>query len=198
MSPVRWCGNGSSRQKTGPPPEGVTLPEGFEEDLRTRGWKGAWTEEPIPTEEPLQQDRAALAREAVEAEKAAAKTEWKDFEQALQEFERSANMSDAELEAEFQKVFMSSLPGLLTDEGIEKTIREQFSPARFEKAEKLLQQYGPEEGFRRLVKDDAELAKQLENIFSKRSTPSQKNGRFVPKGGPTPTKAQPPSEDNSE
>ena len=180
------------------PPEGVTLPEGFEEDLRTRGWKGAWTQEPTPTEGPLQQDRAALAREAVEAEKAAAKVEWKDFEQALQEFERSANMSDAELEAEFQKVFMSSLPGLLTDEGIEKTIREQFSPARFEKAEKLLQQYGPEEGFRRLAKDDAELAKQLENIFGKRSTPSQKNGRFVPKGGPPATNAQPPPEDDSE
>ena len=180
------------------PPEGVTLPEGFEEDLRTHGWKGAWTEEPIPTEEPLQQDRAAQAREAAEAERAAAKTEWKDFEQALREFERSASMSDAELEAEFQKVFMSSLPGLLTDEGIEKTIREQFSPARFEKAEKLLQQYGPEEGFRRLAKDDAELAKQLENIFGKRSTPSQKNGRFVPKGGPPATNAQPPPEDDSE
>ena len=180
------------------PPEGVTLPEGFEEDLRTRGWKGAWTQEPTPTEGPLQQDRAAQAREAVEAERAAAKTEWKDFEQALREFERSANMSDAELEAEFQKVFMSSLPGLLTDEGIEKTIREQFSPARFEKAEKLLQQYGPEEGFRRLAKDDAELAKQLENIFGKRSTPSQKNGRFVPKGGLPSTNAQPPPEDDSE
>ncbi len=180
------------------PPEGVTLPEGFEEDLRSRGWKGTWTQQPDTIEGPLPPDRATLAREAVEAERAAAEAEWEDFDRALRDFERLANMSDAELETEFQKRFMSSLPGIFTDESIEKTIQEQFSPARFENAEKLLQEYGPEEGFRRLAEKDAELAKQLENIFGKRPVPSSKNGRFVPKDGrQPPTNApQPPSEDD--
>ena len=179
------------------PPEGVTLPEGFEEDLRSRGWKGTWTQQPDTIEGPLPPDRATLAREAAEA-KRAVEAEWKDFEKALRDFERLANMSDAELETEFQKRFMSSLPGIFTDESIEKTIREQFSPTRFENAEKLLQEYGPEEGFRRLAEKDAELAKQLENIFGKRPVPSSKNGRFVPKDGrQPPTNApQPPSEDD--
>ena len=178
------------------PPEGVTLPEGFEEDLRSRGWKGTWTQQPDTIEGPLPPDRATLAREAAEA-KRAVEAEWKDFEKALRDFERLANMSDAELETEFQKRFMSSLPGIFTDESIEKTIREQFSPTRFENAEKLLQEYGPEEGFRRLAEKDAELAKQLENIFGKRSAPSQKSGRFVPRDGrQPPPNTQPPPEDD--
>ena len=180
------------------PPEDWTPPEGFGDYLRARGWKGTWTQQPDTIEEPLPPDRATLAREAAEAERVAIETEWKDFEKALRDFERLANMSDAELETEFQKRFMSSLPGIFTDESIEKTIREQFSPARFENAEKLLQEYGAEEGFRRLAEKDAELATQLENIFGKRSAPSQKNGRFVPKDGrqPPPNAPQPPSEDD--
>lgn len=166
------------------PPEGITLPEGFEEDLRARGWKGTWTQEPLPP------DRARLAREAAEAERAA-ETEWKDFDRAVQEFERLANMNDAE----FQKMLITSLPGLFTDESTKKTLREQFSSARFENAEKLLQEYGAAEGFRRLVEKDAELARQIEDIYGKRSAPSQKNGRFVPREGPPPpTNAQPPED----
>lgn len=170
------------------PPEGVMLPADFEDDLRSRGWKGAWTQEPLPP------DRATLARDAAEAERTA-EAEWKDFDRAFQEFERLQNMSDTQLEAEFQKIFMSSLPGLLSDESIGKTLQEQFSSARFNNAEKLLQEYGAAEGFRRLVEKDAELARQIEDIYGKRSAPAEENGRFVPKDGPKPpTNAQPPED----
>ncbi len=170
------------------PPEGITLPEGFEEDLRARGWKGTWTQESM-AEESLPPDRARLAREAAESD-------WKDFDRAVQEYERLTNMSDAQLEAEFQKMLITSLPGLFSDESIGKTLREQFSTARFENAEKLLQEYGAAEGFRRLVEKDAELARQIEDIYGKRSAPSQKNGRFVPKDGhqPPPNAPQPPED----
>lgn len=175
-------------------PEGVELPEGFEEALRELGWKGTWTQELDPTEGPSPPDRATLAREAAEAERAA-ETEWRDFDRAVQEFERLANMSDAQLETEFQKMLITSLPGLFSDESIGKTLREQFSSARFENAEKLLQEYGAAEGFRRLAEKDAELARQIEDMFGKRSAPPQKSGRFVPREGrQPPPNAQPPSE----
>ena len=177
-------------------PEGVELPEGFEEALREIGWKGTWTQQPDATEGPSPPDRATLAREAAEAERAA-KAEWKDFDRAVQEFERLTNMSNAQLEAEFQKMLITSLPGLFSDESIGKTLREQFSTARFENAEKLLQEYGAAEGFRRLAEKDAELARQIEDIFDKRSAPSPKNGRFVPRDGrqPPPNAPQPPEGD---
>lgn len=176
------------------PPEDVTLPKGFEEDLRARGWKGTWTQEPM-TDESLPPDRATLAREAAEAERAS-EAKWKDFDRAVQEYERLANMSNTELEREFQKMLITSLPGLLSDESIGKTLREQFSSARFKNAEKLLQEYGAAEGFRRLVEADAELARQIEDIYGKRPVPSKRNGRFVRKDGrKPPTNAQPPSED---
>lgn len=178
------------------PPEGLTLPKGFEEDLRARGWKGTWTQQLDPTEGPSPPDRATLARKAAEAERAA-ETEWKDFDQAVQEYERLANMSDTELEREFQKMLITSLPGLFADESIGKTLREQFSSARFENAEKLLQEYGAAEGFRRLAEKDAELARQIEDIYGKRSAPPQKSGRFVPRDGrqPPPNAPQSPPED---
>ncbi|RKU16752.1 hypothetical protein C6501_05145 [Candidatus Poribacteria bacterium] len=178
------------------PPEGITLPKGFEEDLRARGWKGAWTQQLDATEGSSPPDRATLAREAAEAERAA-ETEWKDFDRAVQEYERLANMSDAQLETEFQKMLITSLPGLFSDESIGKTLREKFSSTRFENAEKLLQEYGAAEGFRRLAEKDAELARQIEDMFGKRSAPSQKSGRFVPRDGrqPPPNAPQPPSED---
>ena len=183
------------------PPEGVTLPKGFEAELRVQGWKGTWTQEPTPTdplpEELSSQERAVQAQKMIEAEREAAKAEWEDFEKALQEFERLANMSDAELEAEFQKMFVSSLPGIITEDDIIEGLKKQFSPSRYEKAENLLKQYGPEEGFRRIAKDDPELAKKLESAFGKRLAPSQKSGRFIPRDGQRPSPNAPqPTEDN--
>ncbi len=175
-------------------PEGVELPEGFEETLRESGWKGTWTQHPDTSEEPLPLDRATLTREAAESGRAS-EVEWKDFDRALQEYERLANIDDTELVAEFQKMLITSLPALLSDESITKTLQKQFGLTRFKNAEKILQEYGAAEGFRRLTEKDAELAKRMENIFGKRAVPSQKDGRFVSKDGPPPTNILPPSED---
>lgn len=47
-------------------------------------------------------------------------------------------------------------------ESLEATLREQFSPERFEHAMDTLERYGPEEGLRRLRENDPEIAKQVE------------------------------------
>ena len=47
-------------------------------------------------------------------------------------------------------------------EGLETSLREQFSPERFERAMSTLERYGPEEGLRRLRENDPEIAKWIE------------------------------------
>ena len=49
-----------------------------------------------------------------------------------------------------------------TVEGLEASLKEQFSSERFERAMSTLEQYGPEEGLRRLRENDPEVAKQIE------------------------------------
>ena len=112
------------------PPEGWIPPEGFEDYLRDRGWNGTWTQQPVPEETSLQ-SQAAQAREALE-------TEWKQFEQMLQEFETFTNMSDTEKAAALQKRFTPQLPEhltpeYLTEESIENTLQKKWSPARMKK-----------------------------------------------------------------
>ena len=51
---------------------------------------------------------------------------------------------------------------LPTVEGLEASLKEQFSSERFERAMSTLEQYGPEEGLRRLRENDPEVAKQIE------------------------------------
>ena len=51
---------------------------------------------------------------------------------------------------------------LPTVEGFEASLKEQFSSERFERAMDTLEQYGPEEGLRRLRENDPEVAKQVE------------------------------------
>ena len=52
---------------------------------------------------------------------------------------------------------------LPTVEGIETSLKEQFSSERFNRAMLTLEQYGLEEGIRRLRESDPEVAKQVEN-----------------------------------
>ena len=54
------------------------------------------------------------------------------------------------------------LPEPPTGNDIETVLREQFTPARFERAMSTLERYGPEEGLRRLRESDPEVAKQVE------------------------------------
>ena len=51
---------------------------------------------------------------------------------------------------------------LPTVEGLETSLKEQFSPERFERAMSTLERYGPEEGLRRLRENDPEVARQIE------------------------------------
>ena len=115
--------------------------------------------------------------------------------QTLQEFEEFTNMDDTEKAAALQKRFMPQLPEHLTEKSIENTLQEQWDPARIKKAEDLLNRYGPEEGLRRLAKDDPHLAKQVERALGKQPNQPQGSGRFVPKGASPPVNTQPPSED---
>ena len=54
-------------------------------------------------------------------------------------------------------------PSLPSEEELETVLRERFSSERFERAMSTLEQYGPEEGLRRLREDDPEIAKQIDN-----------------------------------
>lgn len=51
---------------------------------------------------------------------------------------------------------------LPTVEGLEAALKSQFSKERFDRAMSTLEQYGPEEGLRRLRENDPEVAKQIE------------------------------------
>ncbi len=69
-----------------------------------------------------------------------------------------------------------------------------MEPSTHEKAEDLLNRYGPEEGLRRLAKDDPELADQVKHALEKQPNQSQETGRSIPKGPPPPPNAQSSSE----
>ena len=94
-----------------------------------------------------------------ETVRAEAQVAQRQFERAQNEaFERVAK-SDAEIETELEKQLTPDPP---TAAGIETQLNERFSPERLEKAREVLQQYGPEEGMRRLREDDPEVAAQYE------------------------------------
>ena len=75
---------------------------------------------------------------------------------------------DKEIEAEPMKYLgnILELPTLElpTEESIETTIKEHFSPQRFGTAMQTLNQYGPKEGLRRLKESDPEVAAHLESL----------------------------------
>jgi hypothetical protein len=111
------------------------------------------------------------ARNAMQAEQAR-------FQQGLQELERFVNMSDAEFQAELDQRFTPQLPELLTAERLEKQLWSEaqsalMTPGRFEAALKILEQYGPEEGMRKLTKADPKAAAQVKRIFGDASAPEQ-------------------------
>ena len=57
---------------------------------------------------------------------------------------------------------------LPTVEGLEASLKEQFSSERFERAMDTLERYGPEEGLRHLRENDPEVAKQIEQHRNKK------------------------------
>ena len=59
---------------------------------------------------------------------------------------------------------------LPTVEGLETSLKEQFSSERFDRAMSTLEQYGPEEGLRRLKESDPEVAEQVERHRNRKET----------------------------
>ena len=84
-----------------------------------------------------------------------------------------APMTDAEIEAAIEKLLPPQPPDILTNQrpdppgqipsNLETTLKAQFSSERFEWAMSTLEQYGPEEGLRRLRESDPEVAQQVQN-----------------------------------
>ena len=68
---------------------------------------------------------------------------------------------DKEIEVEPMK-YLGDILELPTEESIETTIKEHFSPQRFSTAMQTLNQYGTKEGLRRVKESDPEVAAHLE------------------------------------
>ncbi|MDE0323108.1 MAG: hypothetical protein OXN27_04235 [Candidatus Poribacteria bacterium] len=86
------------------------------------------------------------------------------------ELER-APQSDAELEGKFAEQLAPDALKLLelpTEENSETTIRERFSPERFNRAMQTLSRHGPEEGLRKLKETDPEIAKHVERLINRK------------------------------
>ena len=111
------------------------------------------------------------AREAITAEQ-------EKYRRGMRELERFVNMSDAEFQAELERRFTPQLPELPTVERLEKQLWSEvqsalMTPARFEAALKILEEYGPEEGMRKLTKADPKAAAQVKRVFGGASAPEQ-------------------------
>jgi hypothetical protein len=104
------------------------------------------------------------------------------------ELKRLLNMSDAELEAELERLLT---PKLRTEERL-KTVRREpsltgknlprISPERLEKARAILNRYGQEGGLRRLRASDPEVARQMEQMLQSGppSNPQKEGKRAKP------------------
>lgn len=108
------------------------------------------------------------------AAKEVAQKAQQDFDNSLRQWERFLNMSDAEFEAELERLFTPQLPDHPTDKSIDDQLQEQFTPnqlnpRQFEKALKTLNRYGVKDGLRRIKAENPTFAKQLENYLQRES-----------------------------
>ena len=94
----------------------------------------------------------------------AAQNAQKQFEEVQREALKHITKTDAEIEAELEKLFTPQVP---TEKSIETSLQERFSIERFNRAIKTLNRYGPEEGLRRIKDSDPEVAKQIERLLQK-------------------------------
>ncbi len=93
----------------------------------------------------------------------------------------SVLMTDAEIEAATEKSLTPQPPDIPTNKSpdtpgeiqnnLETSLKAQFSSERFDRAMSTLEQYGPEEGLRRLRENDPEVAKQIEQHRNQESVP---------------------------
>ena len=96
-------------------------------------------------------------------------------------------VSPSDLSDTVKPISPQSVEGIekqLTPEGIESDLTKGLSADRFDKAQQLIDQYGTEEGLRRLREMDPEAARQFERGHPPQSPREQGEGsRTVPDGG---------------
>lgn len=90
-------------------------------------------------------------------------------------------MTNAEIEAAVEKSLTPQPSDISTNQrpeppseiqsNLETTLKSQFSSERFKRAMSTLEQYGPEEGLRRLRENDPEVANQIERQRNRESVP---------------------------
>lgn len=85
----------------------------------------------------------------------------------LEVTERTGPEDDPHIDLENLEAGIPEVPEPRTEERMETVLRQQFSPDRFNRAMQTLNQYGPEEGLRRLKASDPEVAKQVEQLLPK-------------------------------
>lgn len=69
------------------------------------------------------------------------------------------------LETELTENIFANIPKMPNNGDFEKTLRERFSPHRFNAAMQALTQYGPQEGLRRLKESDPDIATHIERLI---------------------------------
>ena len=83
---------------------------------------------------------------------------------ALKDFKDVPTENKIDIAAEL----VPELPELPTEERLETALRERFSPERFNRAMQTLNQYGPEEGLRRLKNSDPDVATHVEHHIQRK------------------------------
>ena len=114
----------------------------------------------------IERDRMLEIRTARKEAQATAKP----VEQTQAEALESTIQSDVEMAADLEKQFTPELPAT---ESVEAKLSERLSPNRFEKAQQLIDQYGTEEGLRRLREAAPDVAQQFERERRKPPVPSE-------------------------
>ena len=129
-------------------------------------------EEPVTSETQVTLENDHQETTAIQETVPLAQQEIDDFLQHLEttgqsfdEFLKSLDKSDS---------LTPTLPNVPTEKRIETFLQERFSPERLNRASETLNRYGPEEGLRRLQKEDPEIAKQIGRLID-RKPPQQEN-----------------------
>ncbi len=123
----------------------------------------------------------ARAEAAANAAKYELEQRHKYFEQARKEAERLATLTDAELEAEFEKMLLSEILQVPIPEQYDANFREGLTPESIEEALSLLNQHGAEGGLQRLQKTNPAMAAFLSRRISQQGPPVKKE--LLPRPG---------------
>lgn len=155
------------------PPEGWTPPPGLEEALQAKGWTGSFSPQGLSdSPQNTLSERAEAAAQAANEQVASAQ----------QRLIEQVTKTDAEIEAELEKLLTPDIPD---DVDMENALREkfeatQFTPERFEKALDLLMQYGTVEGVRRLQQTDPAISTEIQKWLSQDAPPRKDSEHSSP------------------